>query len=292
MGWIPAGDDYEVSLNDGGKLACRKAGSGGKALKSVPKAVRESEAALSLRQLQEWLDRHRAACRREVEDWLSSSLPVPTTVITAVWPDRQWQAMLRDLVVVPVGGDGDWQVESAGFLRDAEATGRLGVVNLDGDSVRLSPERVVLPHPVLLEDLDGLREFASDVGVQQEVLQLFREIWAKPADEPAMVTETARYSGGHFQQLRHLTGRAATLGYQVRGGYAIRRLWEGGRIVDACVWVGADDPSVEAETGSLQFIGSDGTAVPLPAVGRVAWSEGMRMAAALYAGRVVKDEAA
>jgi len=289
VGWIPAGDGYEVSLDPRGKLVCRRSG---KPLKSVPKPVREGEAALSLRQLQEWLDRHRAGCLREVEDWLGRSLPVPTSVIAAVWPDPRWQAVLRDVVVVPVGDGGGWQLEQAGFLRDVDDAGRLGVVNLDGDSVRLAPERVVLPHPVLLDDLDDMREFASELGVQQGVLQLFREVWRKPDEDGAMSAETARYSGGHFQQLRHLTGRAISLGYVVRGGYVSRRLWESGQVVDACVWVGADEPSTEAETGGLQFTGADGAALPLAGIGPVAWSEGMRMAAALYAGRVVPEEAA
>jgi hypothetical protein len=292
VGWIPAGDGYELTLDERGKLACRSTGTNGKPLKSVPKAVRETEAAAGLRQLQEWLVRHRATCLREVEDWLGRSLPVPASVIAAVWPDGDWQSILRDVVVVPVGKDGGWRLDEAGFLRDAGPSGRLGVVNLDGESVFLTAERVVLPHPVLLDDLDDLREFAADLGVQQGVLQLFREIWRKPDDPAEAGTETNRYSGGHFEQLRHLTGRATSHGYAVRGGYATRRLWEHGRVVDACVWVGSDDPGAEAETGGLQFLDAEGAGLPLAQVGPVAWSEGMRMAAALYAGRVVREEAA
>jgi hypothetical protein len=286
VGWIAAEDGFEVSLA-AGKIVCRR--EGGKVLKSVPKAVKETEAVLSLRQLAEWLDRHADGCLREVEDWLVRSLPVPAAVIASVWPDESWRAILHDVVVAPVDDGGQWRLDAAGFLRDVDASGRLGVLDLDGESAWLAGERVVLPHPVLLDDLDDLREFAAELGVRQGVLQLFREIWRKPADGPALAAEARRYSGGHFTQLRHLTGRATSLGYVVRGGYVTRRLWEAGRTVDACVWAGADDPSVEAETGELTFVGADGVQLPPLDVGPVAWSEGMRMAAALYAGRVVKE---
>jgi hypothetical protein len=64
MGWVAAGDGYELGMADG-KMVCRRAG---KVLKSVPKAVKESPAAVALRQLQEWLGRHDERCLREVED--------------------------------------------------------------------------------------------------------------------------------------------------------------------------------------------------------------------------------
>jgi hypothetical protein len=289
MGWVAAGDGYEVCLADG-RVVCRSPA--GKQLKTVPKALQEAPAVVELRQVKEWLGRHDTACLREVEDWLVRSLPVPTMVLASVWPDLSWRAALRDAVVAPVEA-GVANVAAAGFLRDVDPRGRLGVVDLDGESGRLTAERVLLPHPVLLSELDELREFAVDLGVKQGVLQLFREVWRRPERPEEFAAEAGRYAGGKFAQLRHLTGRATSLGYATRGGYVTRRLWERGRPVDACVWVGADDPSVEAVTGELTFVDTGGAPVPLPDIGAVAWSEGMRMASALYAGRVVEsgDEA-
>ena len=97
------------------------------------------------------------------------------------------------------------------------------------------------------------------------------------------------FAGGRFDELRDLLARAASLGYPVQGGYAFCRIFEGGENVAACWWVGSDHPENEAETGSLVFSDGTGTYRPLTAVGPVAWSEGMRMAAALYAGRVAGD---
>jgi hypothetical protein len=287
MGWLSAIDGYEISLIHGA-ITCRT--SGGKVLKSLPKQVRDSEAVASLRQVQEWLARHEAECLRTVELWLLRSLPVPATVITSVWPDEAWRAALTDQVVAPVDDSGAWRLDAGGFLRDADASGRLAVVNLDGETVRLDATSVVLPHPVLLPELSDLREFAAELGVRQGVAQLFREIWRKPEDRAQQRAALVQYEGGHYQQLRHLTGRAASLGYGVRGGYATLRIWERGAVVDARVWVGDDDPSYEAQTGELVFVDGDGAAVEPDRVGPVTWSEGMRMAAGLYAGRTVPAE--
>jgi len=285
MGLLTTASGHEVTLSNG-KVVART--NQGKALRSLPKALAEDEVVAGLKQLVEWLDRHEASCRAEVDRWMIRSLPVPVKVLSQVWADDAWRAALTDLVVVPVDQDGP-HLDEPGFLREASATG-LGVVNLDGDSVRVTADRVAIPHPVRLGDLDDLREFAAELGIRQGTLQLFREVWHKPADPEQLTAERNRCAGGHFAQLRHLTGRATSLGYQVRGGYATCRIWEDGASVNATVWVGSDDPSVEAETGELAFADAQGQAVDAAAVGPITWSEGMRMAAALYAGRVVRTE--
>lgn len=287
MGWLATAGGYEVTLRDN-RVVARNAQ--GKQLRSVPAALKEDEVVVGLKQLAEWLRRHDAACKSEVERWMIRSLPVPLGALAQVWPDAAWRAALLDLVVVPVDESGAWQVDDAGFLRDADTERGIGVVNLDGDSVRLSASRVAIPHPVRLPDLDDLREFAAELGVTQATTQLFREIWRRPDDEAAQSAALREYSGGRFEQLRHLTSRATTLGYQVRGGYATCRVWEAGAAVTAAVWVGSDDPSYETETGLLEFTDPQGEAVPAAEVGPITWSEGMRMAAGLYAGRVVKED--
>lgn len=287
MGWLAAGSGYQVTLQRG-KVVCRT--EQGKVLKNVPKSLAEDEAVVGLRQLVEWLDRHAATCRSEVDRFMIRSLPVPATVLARVWPDEAWRAALTDLVVVPVTVAGEWVLDEAGFLRDADPSEGIGVVNLDGESVRFTSEQVAIPHPVRLPDLDDLREFAADLGVAQGTLQLFREIWPKPVDPAEQEAQLHSYAGGRYAELRHLTGRAAKLGYPVRGGYVTNRIWEDGRVLAAAVWAGAEDPSVETETGPLTYLDPDGRAVPADQVGRIAWSEGMRMAAGLYAGRVVEQE--
>jgi hypothetical protein len=283
--WLAAANGYEVTLEDG-KIAARNPK--GKVLKSVPPALRDDPAVTGLRQLSEWLGRHEAEVREQVDLWMIRSLPVPAPLLARVWPDETWRAALTDLVVAVLDDDGGFDPDEAGFLRDATPDA-IGIVNLDGETVRLPADRVAIPHPVRLPELQDLREFAADLGVSQSVDQLFRQTWTRPDDLEAGATSVRDYAGGKFAELRHLTARAGSLGYPVRGGYAVCRVFEDGRPLEARTWVGADDPYYETETGDLVFVHPDGRSIPLAEVGPVAWSEGMRMAAALYAGRVVEE---
>ncbi|MFI9785080.1 DUF4132 domain-containing protein [Kitasatospora sp. NPDC051984] len=281
MAWLTAGD-YEVTLEADGKVACRNAA--GRRLKTVPAKLKDDPAVVQLRRLAEWLDAHERQCLATVERWMVRSLPVPAAVLGAVWADETWRSVLRDLVVT--GADGS----VAGFLRDADPARGIGVVDLDGDTVRLTDAEIRIPHPVLLEDLDELREFAVELDVAQQLQQLHREVWQRPADLDPKDTQVDTYAGGRYKELRELVGRCARLGHRVRGGYAIVPLVEDGRTLEARVWVGDYYEYDECETGSLSWVNADGRPVPFAEVGPVAWSEGMRMAAALHAGRTIEGE--
>jgi len=281
VGWLDAASGYQVRLGDGGRVQARNAK--GKVLSAVPASIKDDPRVVQLRQLSEWLARHEAECLSAVDGWLVRSLPVPRALITEVWADEAWASALRDLVVV---ADGE-----AGFLRDADPGRGLGVVTLDGDTVRLRPEVVSIPHPVLLEDLAELREFGAELGVEQKVQQLFRQTFAR-VPHPVGKSSVEDFSGGRFAEVAHVVGRCRSLGYPVRGGEAVYSAFEGGRVVEARYWIGADYPEGEAWTGGLRWSLEDGTALPLSDVGPVAWSEGMRMASAIHAGRVVAEEVA
>ncbi|MFG1688986.1 DUF4132 domain-containing protein [Nonomuraea sp. NPDC049269] len=284
MGWLAAGDGYEVALIEGRVAARATSGrAAGRQLKSLPKALRDHPEVDRLRRFAEWLDRHAAACVAQVDLWMVSSLPVPTGLLARVWPDEAWQTALRDLAVV--GDDPD----EVGFLRDATDSGELRVVNLDGETVRLSPRTVTLPHPVLLPDLDDLREFAAELGVVQKVEQIHRATWRKPADLKAGETTVSEFSGGSYDSWFGLAARATSLGYRVSGGYATCRVRDAGSLAEAAVWIGEPYWEDEVTTGGLSWQDLDGRTLPLREVGPVAWSEGMRMAAALYAGRRVEE---
>ncbi|MFD3325455.1 DUF4132 domain-containing protein [Streptomyces sp. NPDC058701] len=286
MAWLAAGEGYEIALVEG-RVAARSTGgrASGRQLKTLPKALKDHPEVDRLRRLAEWLDRHEASCVAQVDAWMVSSLPVPTALIARVWPDEAWQRALRDLAVV--GED----PEEAGFLRDATATGELKVVNLDGETVRLSPRTVTLPHPVLLPDLEDVREFAAELGIEQRVEQIHRATWNKPGGLAENATEVRDYAGGVFATRFGLAARATGLGYRVSGGYATCKVRDAGRgrAVEAAVWIGEPYYEDETSTGGLNWHDEEGRAVRLAEVGPVAWSEGMRMAAALYAGRKIEE---
>jgi uncharacterized protein DUF4132 len=277
-GWVPADGGYALALR-GTQIVAR--GPRGNLLKSLPASLRDSEPVRQLRELRDWLSRHERECLATVETWMVRSLPVPSAVITSVWVDPAWQRALRDSVIRT-------QTDT-GFLRDADPARGLGIVTLDGDTVFTSANVVTIPHPVALSELDDLRDFASDVQVEQGIAQLYRETWRKPPNLVAEALQVAEFSGGRFAQLMHATGRARSLGYQVSGGSAVTRVWEAGQLLEARYWLGSDAPEAEAWTGDLSWVDTTrGSAQRrLADVGPVAYSEGMRMAAAIYAGRIV-----
>ncbi|MET7325468.1 DUF4132 domain-containing protein [Streptomyces sp. NPDC005549] len=289
MGWLAAGDTYEVALV-GGRVVARSASAApaaeGKRERTLPAEIQDRPEVVELRRFAEWLDRHAAECVAQVDHWMVSSLPVPTGLLARVWPDEAWRAALRDIVVV--GEDPD----EVGFLRDADESDGLRVVKLDGETVRLTPRTVTMPHPVLLPGLEELRTFAAESGVVQGVEQIHRATWPAPGETDGGGTDVVtEFAGAEYRSWFHLSARATALGYQVSGSRIVGRVRDAGRVFTASV--GMSDPYTEekAWTGGLSWsLGDAHRRLPLHEVGPVAWSEGMRMAAALHAGRTVPTD--
>ena len=278
MEWIPTGTGHELSI-EGGKIVARN--DKGKTLKSVPAAAKKTQVWEDLDSTLIFLHQHDLEVGEAVERWFLRSLPVPRSLLAAVWPDEAWRSWLTDLVVSTPDG------EVAGFLR-ATHLDALGVVDLDGESARISDEAVLIPHPAALADLDELREFAAELGISQRFDQLFRDVHrADPAKAEALELNT--WSGGSFKQLRYAAGRATAAGFKVSGGYSTCPVYEDGALVTARYWIGADSPEAETETGDLHWVRDDHV-IRIGEVGPIAYSEGVRMAAHIYAGRVIDDE--
>lgn len=180
----------------------------------------------------------------------------------------------------------------AGFLRDVDSERGLGLVDLDGDTVRITPDVVSVPHPVLLDDLDDLREFAVELGVSQNVEQLFREVWRRPPGLAPETTSVDTYAGWRVQGTALPARPRHAARVPVARGYAVCPVVEDGATAEARIWIGEHDgyDAYDTETGPLGWTDPSGRALTAAEVGPVAWSEGMRMAAALYAGRDVEDE--
>ncbi|MET9593970.1 DUF4132 domain-containing protein [Streptomyces sp. NPDC006516] len=291
MGWLAAGDTYEVTLVEGRVVARRApgvspAGQEGEQEGTLPAELEDRPEVVELQRFAEWLDRHAAECAARVGNWMVSSLPVPTGLLARLRADEAWEAALRDIVIV---GDGPHEV---GFLRDTDDSGGVRVVNLDGETVRLSARSVTMPHPILLPGLEGLRALAAESGLVQGVEQIHRAVWRKPAGTDGAPVAVTEFAGAEYRSWFHLSSRAISLGYRIAGSSVVDRIRDAGRITTASV--GMSDPYTEerAWTGSLTWFDEGGRRLPPDEIGPVAWSEGMRMAAALHAGRTVPEDGA
>lgn len=280
-GWIDAGNGYALGIRDE-RVVARN--SKGKVLTSVPKELKEGEAFLQVSEALDLLAHHAEECRDTVEMWMLRSLPVPRSVIVAVWPDPAWRRLLENTVLVTD--------TAAGILRGVDPEKGLGVVTLDGDTVWIDVQAVHLPHPILLDELDDWRALLAEGKLTQGLSQLFRETFAKPAAKGDSTAETTveEWSGAEFALLAQAMGVARKGGWRVRGGASCCSTWEGGRIVEARYDLGEGDPMYETTTGSLFWVDPEGATLRLTEVGPIAWSEGMRMASAIHQARKVETK--
>jgi hypothetical protein len=295
LGWVDAGKGYTLTL-DAGKLAARN--DKGKRLSSVPKDLKDGDVADQLEALRDWLAEHDRECVAQVETWMLRSLPVPRAVLQAVWEDPSWRRPLENAVIVAVDEDGGHDHARAGLFRGVDPGKGVGIVDLDGETGWLDTHRVAIPHPILIPELDGWRELVTQLGVTQGIAQLHRETHPKPAELAAGGTVGGTAGGttidafedGKFAMLMHAIGKARALGYKVRGGFATCQVWDGGAVSEARYWIGADSPEAETYTGQLSWVDGRERGLALAQVGPVAFSEGMRMASAIYAARVVEKQ--
>ncbi len=284
VAWLPAPRDYAVGLQEG-KLVCRNPK--GKLLTAVPAWLKDEEVADRLLALSQWLEEHRLECRHTVERWMLRSLVVPRELAAEVWADPDWRDLLQNLVVVPADARGKADFAAAGLLRDIDAKSRLGIVDRDGESQWLKAPAFAVPHPILIPDLKELRELASDLGVQQTIDQLYRPVYG-PTAEQKKLKAIGDFAGGMFEQLNFALGLCRRLGYPVRGGYATCRIWEGESVLEGRYYIGDEYPEAETWTGELIFVDTEQQPVRIGEVGPVTFSEGMQMAAAIYAKRKVE----
>lgn len=287
LGWVDAGGGYALAL-DAGKLVARNAR--GKRLSAVPGQLRDGEVAGQLEALRDWLVEHDRECQATVEQWMLRSLPVPRAVLERVWDDPAWRTPLENAVVAAVDADGRADHGTAGLFRGVDRRRGIGVVDLEGETVWLVADRIAIPHPILLPELDAWRELVTQLGAAQGVSQLHRETHARPPERTASAID--RFADGRFAMLIHAAGRARALGYKVSGGFAVCPVWDGGAITEARYWIGADAPDAETRTGPLSWVDPQERGLPIAEVGPVAFSEGMRMASAIYAARIVDRQGA
>jgi len=286
ISWLDAGKNYSLGIEDG-KLVSRNAA--GKKLASVPKELKDSELAEQLKALCEWLEDHRTECLRRVELWMLRSLLVPCEVVRSVWDDPAWSEILRNLVVVPADAKGKTDASKGGLLREIDAKKGVGVVDRDGETRWSSAAQLLIPHPILIDGLDDLREIAVDMSFSQKLEQLFRPTFA-PTKEQKELSRIVDFSNGRFEQLNFAGSACRQFGYPVRGGYACAKIWENATPVEARYWIGDESPESETYTGELIFVGEDEKPMRIADVGAVAFSEGVQMASRIYAKRKVEKE--
>ncbi len=260
--WLPTGNGYEL-IFDGERVDARRIG--GNPLRYVPSEVEDTPVGRRFRWLSDGYRRHRRDCWYTVEAWMSGGHPLSAELLAVLWHDRCWRESLTDTFVT--GPDG-----GRGFLRGVDAEG-VHLLGTDGRDVTAGWTEVVIPHPVLLDDLDELRETASRLGIRQFLSQLGRDVHRRPpAPEGDAVTAYADLAFPRLSRAWPRPGRE-----RVVGGYIVLDLVSEGEPVQARYWIGAGKHNAPTVTGHLIWVGAGERILPLSEVDAVAWSEGVRM---------------
>lgn len=288
-GFVPAGKGYALGLRSQKLVALSPKG---QPLASVPKDLRESDVGEQLLAVVDFLKAHDRETQSTTEGWMLRSLPTPSSVLTAVWPDDAYRSALENLVVVRTTTQAGASLEGAGFLKGVDPKRGIGLVDLDGETVWEKADAFFLPHPILVKQLDDFRALAAELKLTQGVKQLFREVFHKPRDLKPDAPEITSFRGGKFEMVSHARGAAKSLGYKTSGAWAVCQVFEGGKALEARFWLGSDDGESEALTDGLMWVDEEGNAVLVKDVPDVAFSEGMRMASAIYGKRVVEEKEA
>ncbi|WJZ02425.1 DUF4132 domain-containing protein [Corynebacterium freiburgense] len=277
--WIDAGD-YSFKLHNG-VIVARNAK--GRVLKTVPAKAKKLQQYEQLEGLRIFLAQHEEQCLEYVRKWFLHGLPVPLSVIIAVWPDPSWRKYLNDVIV------SDGQI--TGFLRSTNEQG-IQVIDLDGESTLIpftDEATVLLQHPAILEELEEWREFAVELGVHQGLDQLFRDVYQKPSDSDGQKAAVNAYQDGKYDRYAHLLGRARGGGFVATMAMVTVDVFEHGETITAALDIDAWDPSEGATLGTLTFTKQQKT-MKLEEVGPIAWSEGIRMSEFIYAGRTIETK--
>jgi hypothetical protein len=286
--WVALDDGSALGFEDEKLVARNKKGA---RLKSPSKGMLASETGEQMADVLKLVSEHAQECLETVERWMLRSLPVPTATIHALWPDPHWRRLIENAVVAPAPGtDEADDSDNTGILRAVDPEKGLGVVNLDGETVWMNPAAVVIPHPILLPDLADWRGIVAELGVEQGLGQLMRETFAKPDGLDPKAQRLDEFSGGKFERLAQAIGRTRSIGCRVSGGFAVTTVWEDHKRYRAQLWIGAEDPTYETETGELMWTDKDDKVVLVASVPPVSFSEGMRMASLIYAKRHIEEE--
>ncbi|MDB4994521.1 MAG: hypothetical protein JWM74_1953 [Myxococcaceae bacterium] len=181
---LPSGDfvieGYTVSFGeDDGEVIIQDAK--GKRLKSVPPKLRKTDDYQSLmRGRKDDRARGRRA-RRVLEDRMISGSPISAAEVAWLVEDAAFAELLQGLVLVPRGGaNGKQAAAQSGVLASWDASRGLGFLPLDYDARWTGWLDVEIAHPMKLGDVTPWQDLLVDLGMQQGLVQVFREVKGVP----------------------------------------------------------------------------------------------------------------
>jgi len=219
---LPTGDTviegYAISLGEDGELVVKDAR--GKRLKNPPDKLRKHEDYQALVRGRKD-DRSRAArARRVLEERMITGAPFAGDELTWLVEDDVFAPLLRGVLVRPLERPRD-----AGLLVSWDEQRGVGVLPLDYDARWLGWTSVEVVHPMKLTDVTPWQDLLIDVGIQQELVQIFREVKNVPTAQRNL-TESSQLAGRETRSGTAVERALMEEGWVSRRGMARRKLSE------------------------------------------------------------------
>jgi hypothetical protein len=254
-----------LSVGPGGEIAVTNAR--GEPLRRIPPAVRQDEA---YRALVRGRRDDRARARHALgalEARMTSAETLTGEALAWLFGDPVHAALLRHLVVAPAAAPSS-PVQGAGLVWAWDDARGLGVVPLDYDARWLGWVDVELVHPARLPDLAAWRALLGDLGVRQQLPQLFRERASLPAADLDR-TESLALAGRSARSAASIRTALAAEGFHVGPGLARRTFTHRDAAAPIEAWFdpgSAPWPSDPCTSGAFGFRDAQGAPLPFSAV--------------------------
>ena len=273
--------EYEAELDLAGTMPRLVYRRGEKELRSVPKAVKESEAYDEIREASDTLKRQASGLRSTLEGYMGSATPLDLEDLSRLMKLPLARTMLCGLVLRA----------SDGTLGLAETDGR-SLVLLDG-TARAIDEPVLIAHPLHLHQAGRLAGWQREIvrrRLVQPFKQAYRELYLLTPAERDTGTYSSRFAG-HELDARVVARLLGGRGWEIASGEAEppRKLYR-----EAGVWAYIDFDGLghyftesDIVTSSRVYFRAhpvpaaywshpDAACMPLDAVPELVFSEAMR----------------
>ncbi|MCW1924991.1 DUF4132 domain-containing protein [Luteolibacter arcticus] len=245
----------------------------GKALKSVPAAMKKSPAFKELKATRDLLKDQGRRFRRALEIRMTSGASFERRHFDALWRAPLLRGLISSLVFLRADGQCGLPGE------DGES-----LVTVDGRRISLGDGPLIIAHAIHLEHNGGLaawRNLCFATGLVQAIKQVFREFYVVTSAEEATSPESFRFAG-HRVASSPLGGMLKNRGWTTKGishepepKKHFRSLGVIAKLcLEECGYYLAETESVV--TGAVSFLALDGRLLDLDEVPATIFSEVMR----------------
>jgi hypothetical protein len=216
-------------------------------------------------------DRARARrARRVLEDRMIAGTQLSADEVAWLVDDEAFAPLLKGLLVAPKAAPG---AAPAGLLIGWDKDRGLGLLPIDYDARWVGWIDAEIVHPMKLGDVMPWQDLLIDLGLQQGLVQIFRELKTVPAAQRNL-TESSMLSGRDTRSAAVIERALGEEGWTTRRGMARRKLSlhtaEGVHAVEA--WFDYGEcymPSDPTTTGAFGFFGAGTSTSTLGAPGRL-----------------------